>query len=33
MIPYAIMVGERYTYFLCHHYKFFENDKLKKVVY
>ena len=28
MIPYAIMVGERYTYFLCHHYKFIENDKI-----
>ena len=26
MIPYAIMVGERYTYFLYHRYKFIEND-------
>ena len=30
MIPYAIMVGERYTYFLCHHYKFIENDKIEE---
>ena len=28
MIPYAIMIGERYTYFLYHHYKFIENDKI-----
>ena len=30
MIPYAIMVGERYTYFLCHQYKFIENDKIEE---
>ena len=28
MIPYAIMIGERYTYFLYHRYKFIENDKI-----
>ena len=27
MIPHAIMIGERYTYFLYHRYKFIENDK------
>ena len=27
MIPLAIMIGERYTYFLYHRYKFIENDK------
>ena len=30
MIPYAIMVGEKYTYFLYHRYKFFENDKIEE---
>ena len=30
MIPYAIMVGERYTYFLAHHHKFIENDKIEE---
>ena len=28
MIPHAIMIGERYTYFLYHHYKIIENDKI-----
>ena len=28
MIPHAIMIGERYTYFLYHRYKFIENDKI-----
>ena len=27
VIPYAIMVGERYTYFLYNRYKFIENNK------
>ena len=27
MTPYAIMVGEKYTYFVAHHNKFIENDK------
>ena len=30
MIPYAIMVGERYTYFLYHRYKFIENNKIEE---
>ena len=30
MVPYPIMVGERYTYFLYHHYKFIENDKIEE---
>ena len=30
MIPYAIMVGEKNTYFLYHCYKFIENDKIEE---
>ena len=30
MIPYAIMMGERYTYFLYYRYKFIENDKIEE---
>ena len=30
MIPYAIMIGKRYTYFLYHRYKFIENDQIKE---
>ena len=30
MIPYAIIIGERYTYFLYHRYKFIENDKIEE---
>ena len=30
MIPHAIMVGERYTYFLYHRYEFIENDKIEE---
>ena len=30
MSPYAIMIGERYTYFLYHRYKFIENDKIEE---
>ena len=30
MIPHAIMIGERYTYFLHHHHKFIENDKIEE---
>ena len=33
MIPHAIMIGEKHTYFLYHHYKFIETIKLKKVLY
>ena len=28
MIPHAIMIGEKHTDFLYHHYKFIENDKI-----
>ena len=28
MTPYAFMIGERYTYFLYHRYKFVANDKI-----
>ena len=30
MIPHAIMIGERNTYFLYHRYKFIENDKIEE---
>ena len=30
MIPYAIMIGERYTYFLYDRYKFIESDKTEE---
>ena len=30
MVPYAIMIGERYTYFLYHRYKFIENDEIEE---
>ena len=30
MVPHAIMIGERYTYFLYHRYKFVENDKIEE---
>ena len=30
MIPYAIMIGQRYTYFLYHRYKFIGNDKIEE---
>ena len=30
MIPYAIMIGERYTYFLYYRYKFIGNDKIEE---
>ena len=30
MIPYAIMIGKRYTYFLYYRYKFIENDKIEE---
>ena len=29
MVPYAIILGEKYTYFLYHRYKIFENDKIE----
>ena len=30
MIPYAIMIGERYTYFLYYRYKYIEHDKIEE---
>ena len=30
MTPYAIMIGEKYTYFLYHRYKFIDNDKIEE---
>ena len=30
MIPHAIIIGERYTYFLYHRYDFIENDKIEE---
>ena len=30
MIPHVIMIGERYTYFLYHRYKFIGNDKIEE---
>ena len=30
MTPYAFMIGERYTYFLYHRYKFIENYKIEE---
>ena len=30
VIPYANMVGEKYTYFLYNRYKFIENDKIEE---
>ena len=31
LCPYAIIIGEKYTYFIDHHYKFTEIDKLIKM--
>ena len=28
MCPYAIVIGEKYTYFINDHYKFIENNKI-----
>ena len=30
MVPYAYAVGEKYTYFIYHRYKFIENDKIEE---
>ena len=30
MIPHAIMIGEKHTHFLYHHYKIIENDKIEE---
>ena len=31
MCPYATIIGEKYTCFIAHHYKFIENDKIEEV--
>ena len=30
MVPYTIIIGERYTYFIARHCKFIENDKIEE---
>ena len=30
MCPYAIVIGEKCTYFIDNHYKFIENDKIEE---
>ena len=30
MVPYTFAIGEKYTYFISTHYKFFENDKIEE---
>ena len=30
MCAYAIIIGEKYTYFIGHHYKYIENDKIEE---
>ena len=30
MVPYAIIIGYEYTYFMAHHYIFVENDKIEE---
>ena len=30
MVPYATIIGEKYTYFIAHHYQFIENDKIEE---
>ena len=30
MNPYAILIGEKFTYFIAHHYKFIENDIIEE---
>ena len=30
MVPYAFVIGEKYTYFIYHRYKFIENDKMEE---
>ena len=33
MCPYAIIFGEKHTYFISHHYKNTENDKIEEVTF
>ena len=30
MVPYAIIIGEKFTFFIAHHYNFIENDKIEE---
>ena len=30
MCPYAVMLGEKYTYFIAHHYNFIENNEIEE---
>ena len=30
MVPYAILIGEKYAYIMAHHYMFTENDKVEE---
>ena len=30
MVPYAIIIGEKYTYFIANHQKYIENNKIDK---
>ena len=30
MCPYAILVGEKYTFFISYHYRFIENEKIEE---
>ena len=30
MIPFAIIIGEKFTYFIAHHYKVIENDRIEE---
>ena len=32
-VPYAIIIGEKYTYFVAHHYKLLKTIKLKKAFF
>ena len=30
MVPYAVIIGGKYTFFIAHHYQFIENDKIEE---
>ena len=30
MVPYAIIIREKYTYFIAHHYKYIENNRIEE---
>ena len=31
-VPYAIIIGKKYTHFIAHHYNFIENDKIEEAL-